>query len=236
MNNTTLQLKVRQRLNKLASNDFENIPCWAIVEAFNKGMVEWVRRNLHGNNLYKEGDEQSTSRIDDFQRLIKTTPVLLMNNRQTFFETVNQIPADYLRFKRVAAKATKECCKDPHNLVIYLGEEANVEELLRDKNKKPSFEFAETFATFESNKLQIYTNEEFDIEDVKLTYYRQPIRIEINGCKDPYTGNIPTVDVECEFKDDQIELLIDECCKIIAGDIENILQVQREQQAVDNNN
>ena len=63
MDNFTLQLKIKQRLNKLSSNDYDNIECWMMVEAFNKGMVDWGRRNLHGLNLVKEGDEQSKRRI-----------------------------------------------------------------------------------------------------------------------------------------------------------------------------
>ena len=74
MNNTTLQLKFRQRLNKIASNDYDNIECWQIVEAFNKAQIEWCRRQLHGNNLFKEGDEMSKRRIDDLQ--------ILLTNRQ----------------------------------------------------------------------------------------------------------------------------------------------------------
>ena len=35
MNNATIQLKIQQRLNKIASNDYDNIECWQIVEAFN---------------------------------------------------------------------------------------------------------------------------------------------------------------------------------------------------------
>jgi hypothetical protein len=53
---------------------------------------------------------------------------------------------------------------------------------------------------------------------------------------DPYTGNNSAVDVECEFKDDIVELLIDECCSIIAGDIEALIQQARETQASDKNN
>ena len=117
-----------------------------------------------------------------------------------------------------------------------MAEQANVDELLRDKNKQPNYEWGETFATFRGNKLQIYTNELFAIEDVKLTYYRTPRRIEITGVKDPYTNLTPTVDVECEFKEDLIEVLVDECAKIIAGDIESIIQYQRAGQSIENNN
>jgi hypothetical protein len=234
MLNSTILLKVRLRLNKLASNDYDNIQDWQIVEAFNKGQSDWCRRNLHGLNIVKEGDEQSVRRIDDLQHLLVTLP-LVMTDRQTFFES-NTIPDDYLQWKRVSAKATKECCDKPRPMVVYLAEQGNLDELLRDRIKQPSFEWGETFATLKSNKLQIYTNGEFQVVDPRFIYYRQPIRIQITGVKDPYTGLVPVVDVESEFKDDLIELFVDECAKIIAGDIESTNQVEREQTATESNN
>jgi hypothetical protein len=77
MNNTTLQLKIKQRLNKLASNDYDNIQCWQIVEAFNKAQVQWVRRQLIGMNAEKQGDEQSMRKIDDLQNLLKEISIEL---------------------------------------------------------------------------------------------------------------------------------------------------------------
>lgn len=233
MLNSTILLKVKQRLNKLDSLDYDNIQDWQVVEAFNKGQVDWCRRNLHGLNIVKEGDEQSTRRIDDLQPLLNTIP-LIVNNRQTYYES-DPLPANYMQWKRISAKASSDCC-EPRRMLVYLAETANLDELLRDNNKKPSFKWAETFATMQSNKIQVYTNGEFAVVDPTLTYYRQPIRIEIAGVKDPYTGLTPTVDVPCEFKDDLTELLIDECAKIIAGDIESINQLQRESQATENNN
>lgn len=233
MLNSTILLKVRQRLNKLDSQDYDNIEDWKIVEAFNKGQVDWCRRNLHGLNIVKEGDEQSTRRIDDLQVLLETVSPS-MSNRQTFYE--GNLPTDYLQWKRVSCKAVDKCCPDPRPMVIYLAEVANVDELLRDKNKKPSFEWAETFVTMQGDKLQIYTNDEFEIVQTQLIYYRQPTRIEINGVQDPYTLITPTADVISEFKDDLVELFIDECAKIIAGDIESMNQLQRQTQATESNN
>lgn len=233
MLNSTIILKVKQRLNKLDSLDYDNIQDWQVVEAFNKGQVDWCRRNLHGLNIVKEGDEQSTRRIDDLQPLLNTIP-LTVNNRQTYYES-DPLPANYMQWKRISAKASSDCC-EPRRMVVYLAETANLDELLRDNNKKPSFKWAETFATMQGNKIQVYTNGEFTVVNPTLTYYRQPVRIEIAGVKDPYTGLTPTVDVPCEFKDDLTELLIDECAKIIAGDIESINQLQRESQSTENNN
>ena len=36
MDNSTVQLKLKQRLNKLDSQDFDNIESWQFIEAFNK--------------------------------------------------------------------------------------------------------------------------------------------------------------------------------------------------------
>ena len=70
MNNDILQLKIKQRLNKLASNDYDNLEAWQIIEAFNKAQLEWVRRQLHASNVFREGDEGSKRRIDDLQNLV----------------------------------------------------------------------------------------------------------------------------------------------------------------------
>lgn len=234
MDNNTIFLKVKQRLNKLASNDYDNIECWQVVEAFNKGQVEWCRRNLHGTNLKQEGDEQSKRRIDDLQRLLKPTPLVLAD-RQLFFESP-ALPLDYMEWKRVSANATDACCDKPRRMVIYLAEEANVDELLRDKNKQPSFEWGETFCTLIDNKLRIYTDGKFSIANTELYYYRQPLRIQMINCVDPYTQQVSTIDVQCEFKDDLVEVFIDEAVKIIAGDIESLNQMQRASQSVEQNN
>ena len=140
-----------------------------------------------------------------------------------------------MEFKRVHLSAFSECCTNKE-MVVYLAEEANVPNLLRDYLKKPSFEWGETFMTLINNKLRIYTNNEFDLENIDLYYYRKPINIQIEGCVDPYTGLISTTNVECEFKDDITEVLIDEACAIIAGDIESIAQVQINAQSGEQNN
>lgn len=234
MLNSAILIKVKQRLNKLASNDYDNIESWQIVEAFNKAQVDWCRRNLHGVNTKQEGDEQSTTRIDDLQVLLSNVQ-LNMNNKQTYYES-NNFPTNYLRWKRISTSAKSDCCPDPKPMMVYLAEDGNVNILLRDKNKQPNFDWAETFATISGNQIQIYTNGEFQVAQATLTYYRQPRRIEIANVTNPYTGVTPAIDVTSEFKDDLVELFIDETVKILAGDIESMIQFQRMSQSVENNN
>ena len=108
MENSTLLIKLKQRLNKLDSNDYDNIECWQFIEAFNKAQIEWCRRNLHGGNMYKEGDELSKKRIDDLQPLL-IEQSLTGTQYDNYFEATN-FPVDtYLEYKRVTTQAKDDC-------------------------------------------------------------------------------------------------------------------------------
>jgi len=234
MNNTTLQLKIKQRLNKLDSQDFDNIQCWQMVEAFNKGQVEWVRRQIQGLNITKTGNEQTTMRIDDLQRLL-VEKRMDMTARDSFYES-NLLPSDYMYYKRVNIHAHKDCCESKKDMTVtYLAEEENIILLLGDALKKPSFEWGETFCTFVGNHLRVYTNNEFEVAEAVMMYYRFPAKVQIAGCSDPYSLQTSPVDVECEFKDDIAEILVDEAVQILAGDMESITQYQIAQSATQGN-
>lgn len=235
MVNSTIILKIKQRVNKLDSQDYDNVQTWQIVEAFNKGVVAWCRRNLHGLNVTQTGDEQSKRRIDDLQILLKDEKIIL-HKKDGYFES-DVLPDDYFEWKRISAKATTDCCSDPRSMVITLAEEANVDEINRDYSKRPSFEWGETYCTLKNNRILIHTNNEFELSKAILTYYRQPRRIEIPNISNPYDGGVVSaVNVESEFKDDLVELFIDEAAKIITGDIESLNQQQIATQQVESNN
>lgn len=232
MLNSTITIKIKERLNKLDSQDYDNITCWQIVESFNKAQVEWVRRQLHGINLTKEGDEGSTRRKDDLQILLQTFN-LSVSDKEYYYTGI--LPQEYLQWKRVDVFSKKGCC-EKRPMMVYLAEEGNLRELLRDKGKQPSFEWGETFATLKGGNVNIYTNGDFDIDSAQLIYYRQPIKIQITGCSDPYTGVTSTAEVQCEFKDDIIELIIDEAVSILAGDMESTNQFSRGTETAERNN
>ena len=232
MLNSTIVIKMKQRINKLDSQDYDNIECWQIVESFNKAQVEWARRQLHGINIVKEGDEQSTRRKDDLQILLGKQDLQITDKEYYYF---GALPEDYLQWKRVDAYAKKGCC-EKRRMTVYFAEEGNLNLLLRDDSKKPSFDWAETFATLIGGDVNIYTDNNFDIQSANLVYYRQPIKIQIQGCVDPYTNVQSSVNVECEFKDDIIEIIIDEAVSILAGDIESMNQFSRGTQSAERNN
>jgi hypothetical protein len=356
MNNNTLQIKIKQRLNKLDSNDYDNVKDWQIVEAFNKAQIEWCRRQLRGTNARQEGDEQSKRRIDDLEILIVEAPLtgadvtyndtfgyFLSNNFEAIYDTT------YLEFKRIRCNAKQivefnipqvqeatcedcktdfghyleggapsfnstgivygssfgdclsyncsplnefnfcrncnytlitewtngtitdpiqaletlpehlnpwctccdttytqetryapnmdkeKCCVDPRTMTVYLSEVGNVDMILRDSLKNPNWDWAESFCTIRDHEIRIW-RKDFFIVDPYLIYYRKPRRIEIANSVDPYTGVTSAVDVECEFKDDIVENILDDTISIIAGDISDANNLMRGQQQSEKNN
>jgi hypothetical protein len=234
MNNKAIQIKVKERLNKLDSNDYDSIEAWKIVEAFNKAQLEWTRRQLEGINMTRTGVEQTTRRVDDLNILLVAYP-LKGTNKQLFYESTD-LPDDYMEFSRVDAMASHPACEEPRDMRVDPAEELNVKEYLRDANTCPSFDWAETFCTHFGNKLRIYTNGEFSIHQADLIYYRFPMHMLIADVIDPATGKMAAKDTECEFKDDIVELILDETAAILSGDIESWNQSQRGKQNAEGNN
>lgn len=223
--------KLRLRLNKLDSSDYDNIPLNIAVEAINKAALEWVRRQLHGGNQYREGDEESRMRVNDLQFLL-TTRTLKGSNHRLYFES-DKIPENFLFFKRISPRITKGECqlKDIESILV---EEANVPHYLSDWSWKPSFEFEQCFHTMMGDKIRVYTNDDFSVNNIDLIYYRKPKKMDIEGYE--HEDERLSTDVDLEFKDDVAELIITEAAAIIAGDIESPNQIQINTQRVENNN
>jgi hypothetical protein len=231
MNNNLLQIKVKQRLNKLASLDYDNIECWQVAEAVNKAQIEWTRRQLYGINIRKEGAEQSSGLVDDLQRLM-IHDRLTMVDKKLYYE--GELPKNYLHYVRTDVFAKQECCPE-RRMTVYEVEESNISIILSNNDKKPNFEWAETVSTLMDNKVRVYTNDEFHITECHLIYFRKPIEIQFKGCVNISTGILYTLDQECEFNDDVAEIIVDAAVSILAGDIESSTQYQREQQNVQSN-
>ena len=236
MTNTLIQIKIKQRLNKLASLDYDNIECWQVTEAFNKAQLEWFRRQVHGHNQGKEGDESTKMNIDDIQLMITDTGTTWTATEFDLYYESEVLPADYLYFKRLSVDCVSDCCEKPRPLITYLAQVGDIDNLLSDDFRSPSAQWGETICTISGNKIKIYTNGEFKLGTPTLYYFRKPLDVQFIGCMNPNDGIISTTDVLCEFKDDIVELLIDETCSILAGDIESMSQFQREKQNATLNN
>ena len=104
-------LKIRQRLNKVDTQDDENLPLYVIVEAYNKGQLNIVNRLSSKNNIYKTGLESTTFRVDDLECLINPDAYILSTTKKDGFYLTDYIPKDYLRYIRTTCIAKTNSCK-----------------------------------------------------------------------------------------------------------------------------
>lgn len=232
MDNNTLQLKLKLRLNKLASNDHDNIAPWMLAEAFNKAQLEFVRRSVKGLSPRQGGDESTKMSIDDLQKITKEKP-LKGKSKETYFES-DEIPDNYLYYKEITAYASSECCKRKP-LVVYLDNNSDVNQKMNDNLSSPNFDWSETFATLNSDRVRVY-QKDFVISDIILKYYRKPREVEFAGSYRTIDGSPITEDVTCEFHDDLVEVLVDEAVSILARDLESINVFQGSRESNERNN
>lgn len=223
--------KIKQRLNKKDSSDYQNIECHQIVEAYNKAQLEWVRRQINGLNQNLEGAESTTKKVDDLQILL--TPVEIKGYNRDYYFLSNPIPENYEAYSLLRVWGSKKNCLNKR-LKSQLREESNSEDLLRDKNSTPSFSWRDTFHTMIGGKLKVYTGADFTIDKVELTYYRKPSEIRIAGCD--YLGEPSSDNVDPELKDDVVEIIIDDAISILAGDLESPNQIVINAQRANKNN
>lgn len=233
MDSRLVEIKLDERLNKLGSEDYDNIECWQKREAVQKAMLEWTRRQIHGSNITREGDEETNMRVDDLQPLLVPNKVLNTTDKGIYEES-EKLPADYGWFKSILVYGDSGDCSNQLITDIHHIEEANVSAWLNDWAKSPSFEFRQCFYTLINNTVRVYTNKEFKISKLVLVYYRLPKKFDIEGCE-WYDGS-EGKNIGIEFKDDVAELIIDEAASILAGDIEHTSAYQITQQRKETNN
>lgn len=226
-----IALKIKQRLNKIDTQEDENLPLNVIVEAYNKGQLNIVNRLSNKNNIYKTGTESTTFRVDDLEILINPEPKSLTVIEKDDYYLTEPLPSDYFRYIRTFCDGLTQSCSEKR-IKIYLQEESNLNTLLNNEFINPSFEWGETIATIAGKRIKVFTQNKFKINKVYLTYLRKPKNIDIVGYykKD----GSPSITIDPELSEDLIEMSIDEACRILSGDMQNQFSNQIAQQNLQN--
>lgn len=120
------------------------------------------------------------------------------------------LPKDYFDFSNLFVNATKDKCSNKLiDCFEIKGDDRN--NILRDSNNCPSFKHRETPFQIASDKLIIYTSDDFTIDRAVLSYYRYPIQIGLIDPENPesdFNSNNPEFDDK--FMNRVIDLLASE--------------------------
>lgn len=119
------------------------------------------------------------------------------------------LPDDYLWFSNIKGSFSYNGC-EIGDFVMWEAKNENVHELLGDDNNKPSFDYRETFYTIGDGKVVVY-EDGFLTDEVRMTYYRNPVRVDLAGYINA-AGDRST-DIDPELPDPLVEEILDMVAK-----------------------
>jgi len=121
-----------------------------------------------------------------------------------------KLPKDFLAWSSERAIASKGKCKQ-QDISLFEIRDDDRRSIIGDSFFKPSFEYRETPFNYTENFIKVYKEEGMDINNVYLTYYKYPKKIELQDPDNP----------ESSFSQVELELpehIIDRIVSAMVGD------------------
>ena len=115
------------------------------------------------------------------------------------------LPDDYLWFSNIKGVFSYKGC-EVTDFVMWEAKNENIHELLGDENNRPSYDYRETFYSIGNGKVVVYESG-FRTEEVKMTYYRRPVRVDLSGYIN--AAGIQSTDIDPELPDYLVEEILD---------------------------
>lgn len=119
------------------------------------------------------------------------------------------LPDDYLWFSNIKGAFSYNGC-EVGDFVMWEAKNENVHELLGDDNNRPSFDYRETFYTIGDGKVVVY-EDGFRTDEVRMTYYRNPVRVDLAGYIN--AAGERSTDIDPELPDPLVEEILDMVAK-----------------------
>lgn len=211
-------------INKVNRQDNVDIPVEDVIVYLNRAQMSWIKTKINPNNIYKVGYEAIEKRIDDLQVLkqpaVRLTPTKTNDLFYLGYSCPLEDAANYMFYVNSVCVAKQQDCKK--NLTIHLIKQGDLNNMYLDANLGPSFSWRSTLATIGDNKLFVYTDGSFSIENVLLTYLRYPKNIDIEG----YTklDGTTSQNVNCELPEYAKGDIVDLAVKFAAQSNDNQTQ------------
>ena len=200
----SLLYKIDQKLNKLSTNDHQQIPLEDKILALNEAQIKLIKQKVDGQSTVSGlGLDAFKKRYEDLQKLVvnyKDLSLVLKNAK------LNQYAADlslltpkYMFYVDSYVIATKGLCVDRQIWINKdLSKHGDLSLLLNNDHYKPSFEYQETFNSLSSNEMSIYTDGTFTPSKLWVSYMRYPVYIDKVGYI-RFDGTAST-NVDCELE------------------------------------
>jgi len=202
----SLLYKVDQRLNKLSTNEHQQIQLEDKILALNEAQIKLIKQKVDGIGAANQlGLDSFKKRYEDLQSLIldyNHQPLTLKledANLNQWSANVHLLEPKYMFYVDSYALADKGRCKDRKIWINRdLAKHGDLQFILNNDHYKPSFEYQETFNFLASDKISIFTDGTFTPSNIQIMYMRYPQYINKEGYI-MLDGN-PSINTDCELE------------------------------------
>lgn len=228
----SLLYKIDQKLNKLSTNDHQQIPLEDKILALNEAQIKLIKQKVDGDSTINGlGLDAFKKRYEDLQKLVEpyekhALDLVLADEKMNKWTTslLNLTPA-YMFYIDCYLTADKGRCKDR---VLYINKDlakhGDLSLFLTNTHYKPSFEYQETFNIISSDSIGIFTDGTFTPKKLHLSYMRYPKYIDKEGYVK--LDGTDSVNEDCELKNYLEDELVDLTVQNLAMYTENQSAVQ----------
>lgn len=237
----SLLYKIDQKLNKLSTNEHQQIQLEDKILALNEAQIKLIKQKVDGfSTVSGQGMDAFKKRYEDLQSLVVNyidgELSLTLKNAQLnqYSANVHDLDPKYMFYVDSYVLATKGRCIDRKIWINKdLAKHGDLSLLLNNSHYRPSFEYQETFNFISSDEISIFTDGTFTPSKIYISYMRYPVYIDKVGYID-FDGN-PSVDSNCELELYLEDELVDLTVQNLAMYTENQSAVQSAQMRIQTN-
>jgi hypothetical protein len=237
----SLLYKIDQKLNKLSSNNHQQIQLEDKILALNEAQIKLIKQKVDGFSVVSGlGLDAFKKRYEDLQKLVVTyingkLPLKIRNSElNQWVAKIDDLSPKYMFYIDSYILADKGMCKDRRIWINKdLAKHGDLQFLMNNDHYKPSFEYQETFNFLSSDEISIFTDGTFTPSAIYISYMRYPIYIDKTGYI-KFDGS-PSTDVDCELEVYLEDELVDLTVQNLAMYTENASAVQSAQFRIQTN-
>jgi hypothetical protein len=185
----SLLYKIDQRLNKLSTNEHQQIALEDKILALNEAQIKLIKQKVDGfSTVSGMGLDSFKKRYEDLQSLVVAyndgeLPLTLENAKLNQWKAnVHALTPAYMFYIDSYILANKGRCLDR---IIWINRDltkhGDLQYCLNNVHYKPSFEYQETFNYISSDEISIFTDGTFTPTKIFVSYMRYPVYIDKAG-------------------------------------------------------
>lgn len=237
----SLLYKIDQRLNKLSTNEHQQIQLEDKILALNEAQIKLIKQKIDNiSTVSQMGLDSFKKRYEDLQSLVvnynnQPLPLTMLNPELNQWRAgLHDLEPKYMFYVDSYVLADKGKCKNRKIWINRdLAKHGDLQFILNNEHYKPSFEYQETFNFLSSDEISIFTDGTFTPKTVNIMYMRYPVYIDKTGYI-KFDGT-PSVDQDCELETYLEDELLDLTVENLAMYTENQGAIQTAQMRIQTN-